>query len=220
MNISKIPMEISNKYKEINFLHNDISNDLYDLYKDSSYIAVDTEAMGLVHGRDRLCLIQISNEINLISCVKIDSKTSYSNNLKTLFENEKITKIFHYARFDVAALKCNLGINTKNIFCTKIASKLARTYTNKHGLKDLINELLGIELDKSSQSSDWGSNEHLTQNQLDYAANDVRYLIDAMHKLKVILKREGRYELAKQCFRTVPVHSDLDILKFSNVFDH
>ena len=117
-------------------------------------------------------------------------------------------------------MKCNLGINTKNIFCTKIASKLARTYTNKHGLKDLINELLGIELDKSSQSSDWGSNEHLTQNQLDYAANDVKYLIDAMHKLKVILKREGRYELAKQCFRTVPVHSDLDILKFSNVFDH
>jgi len=114
----------------------------------------------------------------------------------------------------------NKKINTKNIFCTKIASKLARTYTNKHGLKDLINELLGIELDKSSQSSDWGSNEDLTKYQLDYAANDVRYLIEAMHKLKVILKREDRYELAQICFETVSVHAELDILKYSHIFDH
>ena len=97
---------------------------------------------------------------------------------------------------------------------------MARTYTNKHGLKDLINELLGIELDKSSQSSDWGSIEDLTKDQLDYAANDVRYLIEAMHKLKVILKRENRYELAQKCFETVSVHADLDILKFSNIFEH
>ena len=97
---------------------------------------------------------------------------------------------------------------------------MARTYTNKHGLKDLINELLGIELDKSSQSSDWGSKEDLTKDQLDYAANDVRYLIEAMHKLKVILKRENRYELAQKCYETVSVHADLDILKFSNIFEH
>ena len=97
---------------------------------------------------------------------------------------------------------------------------MARTYTNKHGLKDLINELLGIELDKSSQSSDWGSKEDLTKDQLDYAANDVRYLIEAMHKLKVILVRENRYELAQKCFETVSVHADLDILKFSNIFEH
>ena len=97
---------------------------------------------------------------------------------------------------------------------------MARTYTNKHGLKDLINELLGIELDKSSQSSDWGSIEDLTKDQLDYAANDVRYLIEAMHKLKVILERENRYELAQKCFKTVSVHADLDILKFSNIFEH
>ena len=129
-------------------------------------------------------------------------------------------KIFHYARFDVAALKSNLQINTSNIFCTKIASKLARTYTNKHGLKDLINELLGIELDKSSQSSDWGSKEDLSNKQIDYAANDVRYLIEAMQKLKIILRREGRYELAQKCFKTIPVHSELDILKFSNIFEH
>ncbi len=98
--------------------------------------------------------------------------------------------------------------------------KLARTYTNKHGLKDLINELLKIELDKSAQSSDWGSNEDLTKDQLDYASNDVRYLVEAMHKLKVILERENRYELAQKCFETVSVHADLDILKFSNIFEH
>ena len=213
-------MEKSEGNKNINFYHNDISSDLYNLYKTSSYIAVDTEAMGLIHGRDRLCLVQLSNESNLTSCIKIELNTSSSPNLQNLFEDEKIIKIFHYARFDVAALKCNLGINTKNIFCTKIASKLARTYTNKHGLKDLINELLGIELDKSSQSSDWGRDEDLTSDQVDYAANDVRYLIEAMHKLRVILKREGRLDLAQKCFNTVPVHADLDILKFSNIFEH
>ncbi len=213
-------MENNTKEENINFYHNDIDSDLFKIYKNDSYLAVDTEAMGLIHGRDRLCLVQISNELNLTSCIKIDLNTNYSQNLKSLFEDEKITKIFHYARFDVAALKCNLGINTKNIFCTKLASKLARTYTNKHGLKDLINELLGIELDKSSQSSDWGSEEKLTRKQLDYAANDVKYLIEAMHKLKIILKREGRYELAQKCFKTIPVHADLDISKFTNIFDH
>ena len=213
-------MEKSEENKNINFYHHDISSDLYNLYKTSSYIEVDTEAMGLIHGRDRLCLVQLCNELNLTSCIKIELNTSSSPNLQNLFEDEKIIKIFHYARFDVAALKCNLGINTKNIFCTKIASKLARTYTNKHGLKDLINELLGIELDKSSQSSDWGRDEDLTSEQVDYAANDVRYLIEAMHKLRVILKREGRQDLAQKCFNTVPVYADLDILKFSNIFEH
>jgi len=206
--------------KEINFCHNDLTKDLYDIYKKSSYLAVDTEAMGLIHGRDRLCLVQICNETNLTSCIKIELKTSFSPNLQNLFEDQKIKKIFHYARFDVAALKCNLGINTTNIFCTKIASKLARTYTNRHGLKDLINELLRIELDKSSQSSDWGNTEDLSIEQLDYAANDVRFLIEAMHKLKVILEREGRYNLAQNCFETIPVHAELDILKFSNIFEH
>jgi len=183
-------------------------------------VAIDTEAMGLIHGRDRLCLIQICNELNLTACIKIEINNSDSPNIKKLFEDKNIMKIFHYARFDVAALRCNLEINTRNIFCTKIASKLARTYTNKHGLKDLINELLEVELDKSSQSSDWGSSEDLSNKQIDYAANDVRYLIEAMHKLKVILDREGRYDLAQKCFKTIPVHSELDILKFSNIFEH
>tara|TARA_A100001388_G_scaffold275658_1_gene261603 strand:+ start:70 stop:711 length:642 start_codon:yes stop_codon:yes gene_type:complete len=213
-------MDIIEKNKNISFYHNDISKDLYELYRNSTYLAVDTEAMGLIHGRDRLCLVQICDENDLTSCIKIELNNSHSEYLKRLFEDNQITKIFHYARFDVAALKCNLGIVTKNIFCTKIASKLARTYTNKHGLKDLVNELLGIELDKSSQSSDWGSIEDLTIEQVDYAANDVRYLIKAMHKLEVILKRESRLKLAQNCFEAVSVHAELDILKFSNVFDH
>ena len=208
------------KNTKITFSHNDITTDLYNIYKDSSYLAVDTEAMGLIHGRDRLCLIQISNEFNVTSCIKLELNNSDAPNIKKIFEDNKIMKIFHFARFDVAALKCNLNINTNNIFCTKIASKLARTYTNKHGLKDLIHELIGIELDKSSQSSDWGSSEHLSNKQIDYAANDVRYLISAMQKLRIILEREGRYELAQKCFETIPVHSELDILKFSNIFDH
>ncbi len=211
-------MTIDNK--NIELLYNDLTPDLYSYYKKSSYLAIDTEAMGLIHGRDRLCLVQICNEYKKTSCIKIELNTSSSPHLQALLEDENITKIFHYARFDVAALKCNLKINTKNIFCTKIASKLARTYTNKHGLKDLIYELLGIELDKSSQSSDWGKNEDLTNEQLDYAANDVRYLIEAMYKLKVILERENRYDLAQKCFNTVAVHADLDILKFSNIFEH
>ncbi len=215
-----IGMNKSENSKKITFAYNDINSDLYNIYKNSSFLAVDTEAMGLIHGRDRLCLIQICNEANVTSCIKIELNHSNSPNIKNLFEDDKIMKIFHYARFDVAALKCNLEINTNNIFCTKIASKLARTYTNKHGLKDLINELIGIELDKSSQSSDWGSSEDLSNKQIDYAANDVRYLIEAMQKLKRILEREGRYELAKKCFDTIPIHSELDILKFSNVFEH
>ena len=213
-------MNNGEKNKEITFSHNDINTDLYNLYKKSSYLAVDTEAMGLIHGRDRLCLIQICNELNLTACIKIELNNSESPLIKKLFEDKTIMKIFHYARFDVAALKCNLEINTRNIFCTKIASKLARTYTNKHGLKDLIQELIGLELDKSSQSSDWGNLEDLSNKQVDYAANDVRYLIEAMHKLRLILNREGRYELAEKCFKTIPVHSELDILKFSNIFEH
>ena len=213
-------MDNDENNKKIIFSHNDISEDLFNIYRESLYLAVDTEAMGLIHGRDRLCLIQICNEFNLTSCIKIELDNKDSPNIKNLFENKKIMKIFHYARFDVAALKCNLEINTSNIFCTKIASKLARTYTNKHGLKDLINELLEIELDKSSQSSDWGSSEDLSNKQIEYAANDVRYLIEAMQKLKLILEREGRYELAQKCFDTIPVHAELDIFKFSNIFEH
>ena len=205
---------------EINFCKNDLSDNLFNVYQKSSYLAVDTEAMGLVHGRDRLCVIQISNEDNITTYIKIEINNTNSNKVKLLFENERIKKIFHFARFDVAALKCNLQINTQNIFCTKIASKLARTYTNKHGLRELIDELLNVELDKSSQSSDWGREDDFSKEQINYAANDVRYLIEAMKKLVVILKRENRYELAEKCFSVIPIYSELDIRKFSNIFEH
>ena len=206
--------------EKISFCENDLTEKLFNSYKSSKYLAVDTEAMGLYHGRDRLCLVQICNESNLTSCIKIGIESRKAERIQDLLEDIKIMKIFHYARFDVAALKCNLNIDTQNIFCTKIASKLARTYTNKHGLKDLINELLGIELDKSSQSSDWGSKENLSEDQINYAANDVRYLIKAMKKLVLILKREKRYEIAQKCFNVIPVHSELDIQHFINIFEH
>ena len=209
-----------NYSEKISFCENDLTEELFNEYKSSKYLAVDTEAMGLYHGRDRLCLIQICNESDLTACIKIEIGNRKAPRIKNLLENEKIMKIFHYARFDVAALKCNLTIETQNIFCTKIASKLARTYTNKHGLKDLINELLGIELDKSSQSSDWGSEENLSQDQINYAANDVKYLIKAMDKLTLMLKREKRYEIAQKCFSVIPIYSDLDIQHFINIFEH
>ena len=210
-----------NKYSgKISFCENDLTEELFNVYKSSKYLALDTEAMGLCHGRDRLCLIQICNESDLTACIKIEIGNRKAPRIQNLLENAKIMKIFHYARFDVAALKCNLSIETQNIFCTKIASKLARTYTNKHGLKDLINELLGIELDKSSQSSDWGSEENLSQDQINYAANDVKYLIKAMDKLTLMLKREKRYEIAQKCFSVIPIYSDLDIQHFINIFEH
>ena len=214
-------MNNNDKYSgKISFCENDLTEELFNVYKSSKYLALDTEAMGLYHGRDRLCLIQICNESDLTACIKIEIGNRKAPRIKNLLENEKIMKIFHYARFDVAALKCNLTIETQNIFCTKIASKLARTYTNKHGLKDLINELLGIELDKSSQSSDWGSEENLSQDQINYAANDVKYLIKAMDKLTMMLKRENRYEIAQKCFSVIPIYSDLDIQHFINIFEH
>jgi len=210
-----------NNYSEKNILcENDLTEELFNEYQSSKYLAVDTEAMGLCHGRDRLCLIQICNESNLSSCIKIEIGSQKAARIQTLLEDKKIMKIFHYARFDIAALKCNLKIETQNIFCTKIASKLARTYTNKHGLKDLIYELLGIELDKSSQSSDWGSEENLTQDQINYATNDVKYLIKAMEKLIIILKREKRFEIAQKCFTVIPIYSELDIQNFTNIFEH
>ena len=209
-----------NYSKNISYFENDLSEELFSAYQSSKYLAVDTEAMGLYHGRDRLCLVQICNESNLTSCIKIEIGSRKATRIQSLLEDEKIMKIFHYARFDVAALKYNLSIETKNIFCTKIASKIARTYTNKHGLKDLINELCGIELDKSSQSSDWGSEENLSQDQINYAANDVKYLIKAMKKLTLMLKREKRYEIAQKCFTVIPIYSELDIQHFQNIFEH
>tara|TARA_B100000579_G_scaffold179756_1_gene146478 strand:+ start:3361 stop:4005 length:645 start_codon:yes stop_codon:yes gene_type:complete len=198
----------------------DIDNETTISLSSSLAIGVDTEAMGLIHGRDRLCLIQICDELDNVICIRVEKNQHSAPNLKSILEKKTIEKIFHFARFDIAALASNLNIEVNPIFCTKIASKLARTYSPKHGLKEVINETVGVELDKQAQSSDWGKIGDLTQKQLIYAANDVRYLIAAKEKLEQMLKREDRWELARKCFQCVSIFSELDRRRFTNIFDH
>ena len=169
---------------------NDLPKNILKTFKTS--ISIDTETMGLVVKRDRLCLIQIKNNSDgkyylLQIADKVDPK-KYQN-LKTLLENKKILKIFHFARFDLAVIKHYLKINVNNVFCTKIASKLVRTYTNKHGLKDLIEEFLKIDIDKKEQSSNW-SNKRLTNDQIEYALNDVKYLDEIYQIFNSELKKK------------------------------
>ena len=204
----------------IEIFEKDLNSEWNQKFKSSSVIAVDTEAMGLIHGRDRLCLVQICDSEDNVACIKIHLGQKNAPNLKELFESTYTEKVFHYARFDVAALASGLGIQTQSIFCTKIASKLARTYTPRHGLKDLVLELTGVELNKQAQSSDWGKTERLTSEQMIYAANDVRYLIKVRSQLKQMLNREGRMDLAQKCFNCIPVMSALDRSRFTNIFDH
>lgn len=198
----------------------DIDSASLSRYMAAEAVAVDTETMGLVLGRDRLCLVQICDSQGFVSAVRIAKGQKAAPNLQKLLTSWDITKVFHYARFDVAQFNVTFGIETAPIFCTKIASKLARTYTSSHGLKSLISELMAVELDKTYTSSDWGNAENLSQEQYDYAANDVRYLLEAKQKLTMMLRREGREQLAQQCFQVVPVLVALDILQYQNIFDH
>ena len=173
-------------------------------------VAVDTETLGLIPRRDKLCLVQLSSGDGNAHLVQLDRATYDCPNLKALMVNPAVTKIFHFARFDVAALKHYLGIDTAPLYCTKIASKLTRTYTDKHGLKDLIKEQLGIELNKQQQSSDWGAHV-LSDAQKQYAAQDVLYLHELRTRLDQMLEREGRGMIAKACFDFVPVRAALDL---------
>ena len=191
-----------------------------DRYLQADALAVDTEAMGLVHGRDRLCLVQIADQEDRVACVRIALGQSEAPQLRRVMEAEAVEKVFHFARFDVAALASGLGIAVQPLFCTKVGSRLGRTYTPRHGLKDLVQELVGVELDKGAQSSDWGRVDELTDVQLAYAANDVRYLLPARRKLETMLRREGRWELAQRCFRCIPVVAELDRLRFTQTFEH
>jgi len=206
--------------KTFKIFDRDIDNETTISLRSSLALAVDTEAMGLIHGRDRLCLIQICDELDNVICIRVEKNQDYAPNLKSILEKQTIEKVFHFARFDVAALAANLNIAVNPIFCTKIASKIGRTYSPRHGLKEVVMETVGVELDKQAQSSDWGKVGDLTHKQLVYAANDVRYLLRAKQKLEEMLKREERWELAKKCFQCVPTFSELDIRKFSNTFDH
>ena len=198
----------------------DLSEDLLSHYLASDKVAVDTETMGLLPLRDRLCLVQLCDVNGLVTAIRIEKGQSDAPHLKTLLEAQNVLKLFHFARFDIATLRYNLGIEVNPVFCTKIASKLARTYTGKHGLKELVSELEQVDLDKSSQSSDWGNVGNLSEKQLDYAANDVRYLINVQQKLVMMLEREERLELAQQCFDCLPTIVTLDLLQFKDIFEH
>jgi len=198
----------------------DLSAAALNEYLQSETLAVDTETMGLLPQRDRLCLVQLCNPEGKVTAIRITKGQTESPNLKQLLEAKNVLKIFHFARFDIATLRYNLGIDTQPIFCTKIASKLVRTYTNRHGLKDVVQELEQVELDKSAQSSDWGNAVNLTEAQLSYAANDVRYLISVQQKLSEMLKREERWQLAQECFQVLPTIVSLDLLHFKDLFEH
>ena len=184
-------------------------------------IAVDTETTGLSFMRDRLCLVQLQDEEGACHLVKFDGESFDAPNLMDLLADHTRVKLFHFARFDVAMLKKWLGVDVSPVYCTKIASKLVRTYTDRHGLKDLLRELLSVDISKQQQSSDWASAE-LIPEQLDYAANDVRYLHQLREKLDVMLAREGRQEVAQQCFGFLATRAvmDLDGFEETDIFHH
>ncbi len=173
-------------------------------------VAVDTETMGLNPLRDRLCLVQLSSGDGNCELVQIPFGARKAPNLQRVLEDPKVLKLFHFARFDIAALKQSLGIDCRPLYCTKIASKLVRTFTDRHSLKDLCKELLGVELSKQQQSSDWGAPE-LTQEQQRYAASDVLHLHALKVKLDEMLAREGRKTLAEACFGFLPTRGALDL---------
>ena len=195
-------------------------NDLPDDLELGNDLAIDTETMGLNPKRDKLCLIQISNGDEVCHLIKIDNLNIKPKNLIKILKNNKTQKIFHYARFDVAVFKYNFKINIKNIYCTKIASKLVRTYTDKHGYKDLCSELLNKSISKAEQSSDWGGD--LSKEQQSYAATDVLYLHKIRDKLNKMLIREKRVKLAKACFDFIEYRTDLDISGWADqdIFKH
>lgn len=195
---------------------NDLPDDL-DLGKS---VAIDTETMGLMHSRDRLCVVQLSSGDGSAHLVQMLDPSYNAPNLKKLISNPDVMKIFHFARFDVAVMKKYLGVDCPNVYCTKIASKLVRTYTDKHGLRHICRELLGIELNKQYQSSDWGAAE-LDAEQMNYAAHDVYYLHRLKYKLDIMLEREGRMDLAKRSFDFLALRVDLDLAGWGgDFFEH
>ncbi|MEM8726099.1 MAG: ribonuclease H-like domain-containing protein [Pseudomonadota bacterium] len=185
-------------------------------------LAVDTETMGLITHRDRLCVVQISDGSGDEHLVRFSPGSEYeAPNLTTLLADQNRTKLYHYARFDLAAIQYYLGVMAGPVFCTKIASKLTRTYTDRHGLKNLASELLSAEISKQQQSSDWGGPE-LNEAQREYAASDVRYLHKLRDELTTRLEREGRMEIAQACFDFLPTRALLDIAGWAehDIFSH
>jgi len=196
-------------------------NDLPDGLDLGPIVAIDTETLGLNPFRDRLCLAQLSSGDGVCHAVQFAAGQYAAPNLKRMLTDPSVTKLFHFARFDIAMFRRYLGVDCKPIYCTKIASKLVRTYTDKHGLKDLVRELLNVDLSKEQQSSDWGAKE-LTEKQLAYAANDVAYLHQLKTALDGMLAREGRTHLAKACFDFLPSRAELDLAGWeeTDIFAH
>ncbi|MBN9599328.1 MAG: ribonuclease D [Afipia sp.] len=195
--------------------------DLPDISRYTDSVAIDTETLGLNPHRDRLCVVQLSNGDGSADVVQIPAGHTDAPNLKKLLAASDITKIFHYARFDLAVLYHTFGVMPQPVYCTKIVSRLVRTYTDRHGLKDLSREVLGVELSKQQQSSDWGA-ASLSEAQLTYAASDVLHLHALRAKLDAMLLREGRTELAEACFRFLPTRAKLDLQGWENddIFAH
>jgi len=184
-------------------------------------VAIDSETMGLNPHRDRLCLVQLSAGDGDCHLVQFAAGEYAAPNLKALLADASVLKIFHFARFDLAVLRHYLGVDCGPVYCTKIASKLVRTFTDRHGLKDICRDLLGVEISKQQQSSDWGAPE-LTPEQLAYAASDVLHLHALKHRLDTMLAREGRTELADACFRFLPARAELDLIGWpeTDIFSH
>ena len=184
-------------------------------------VAVDTETMGLNPERDQLCVVQLSAGDGNAHVVQLDRGTYNAPNLRALMANQDVLKIFHFARFDVAMIQRYLGVVTAPVYCTKVASKLVRTYTDRHGLKDLAREVVNVDLSKQQQSSDWGARD-LSEAQLAYAASDVLHLHDIKAVLDDMLQREGRMELARACFAFLPVRAALDLAGWAeeDIFAH
>jgi ribonuclease D len=181
-----------------------------------SSVAIDTETLGLNPNRDRLCLVQLSAGDNTCHIVQFGKGAYSAPNLARMLNDPKVTKLFHFARFDLAIMRRYLGVMATPCYCTRTASRLVRTYTDKHGLKDLVKELLGVELSKEQQSSDWGAAD-LSEKQLAYAANDVAYLHQLKAALDVMLAREGRTQLAQACFDFLPTRAELDLAGWGDV---
>jgi ribonuclease D len=205
----------------------DISEEALEAYLAGPDLAIDTETMGLQPLRDRLCVVQLCDRRGRATLVQIpryllDGKhppSARAPRLKRLLEDPSVLKVFHFARFDVAVLSHYLGIGVAPIYCTRTVSKLVRTYTERHGLKDNLLQFLDVEMDKTARHTDW-SNPHLTPEQVRYAISDVTLLLPLKDRLEEVLVREGRKDLAQECFRAIPTMARLDLLGYVNLFEH